>query len=474
MIIIDSRKEHNMYENIKICAAAAIIFSPAVFDVFLCYQKLQIRKKKIDLKIKEIENENQSKVLLLTDKKRFSKLHPQIFNSNFTLSLEFFFERMYENKNIDLILHMLGGYDSDIRIIIKILLEHKLYNKINTYIPYYSLSGGTIYSLYGDTINMMSYSLLSPFDAQIEILDKDKNENVTRPVKFLANRDIIKEKEILSSDDDTISALSILKKYNMNKIKSNFIDKHGHYYFFTSKDLDSFGIKNSKSISKKMYELMDLLYENDYHYNLAKKLQESIKNIEEKRKSKIIVVKNIIDLIMFLNNSKINDISYNKLEIIYMITTIEDAFAVAKILNSYKGDVTIYAISDKIILDKHFLLLLLSNKKVCMCDFHVFLNKYPNFVRLTDNIWTSVDIYRDEYNQIKNDVTHLLNNNKYDRNDKWRLIKILESTEPFFGDNIEKINISNLDKIKDNDIINILEKMEENSKFEFPESILDI
>ena len=51
MIIIDSRKEHNMYENIKICAAAAIIFSPAVFDVFLCYQKLQIRKKKIDLKI---------------------------------------------------------------------------------------------------------------------------------------------------------------------------------------------------------------------------------------------------------------------------------------------------------------------------------------------------------------------------------------------------------------------------------------
>lgn len=73
--------------------------------------------------------------------------------------------------------------------------------------------------------------------------------------------------------------------------------RYAHDLCFTYKDLNSFSIKNLNLLNDiKILELMNLLHENNYKND---KLQKIIGNNEKKKKLKILIVENYLDLIFF-------------------------------------------------------------------------------------------------------------------------------------------------------------------------------
>ena len=264
-----------------------------------------IKKNKIDSKIKEIENEKNSKVLILTNIIEFTKFHLQIFDNNNSELLKEKFDNIYHNKNIDLILHTIGGNSYCQDVITELLSKHKLNHKINVYVPYYSLSSGTVFALYGDVINVMPYSLLSPIDNQYTFSNKKSYS-----VRLLTNKNIIEKHDELL-DITLVDKIKKLKIYDTKKILENLMFKYGHHMSFTYQDLIFFGIKNlNLSVDNKIFELMDLLYENYHNRNII--LEEAIENIEKKRNSKIFIMKNYLDLVIFLNNNEIKKCKQNQ------------------------------------------------------------------------------------------------------------------------------------------------------------------
>jgi len=424
-------------------------------------KKLQTKKNNINLKFKEIENKFNSILLILTDENKLIKYHPQIFNNNDSKSLEKFLKK-HNDKNIDIILHTSGGSQSNAHKIAELFLNHKLNNKIIFHIPYYAFSAGTFLSLFGDVINLMPYSLLSPIDCQGEVEDMSGFKKLY-PIKFLHYKSIKGYNKF--SNNKTINKIKKLGKYS-NKTINKLVFKYGHDMSFTYQDLNSFGIKNlNPLVDKKIFELMDLLCGNKSN----KKFQKIIKKLEKKRNSKILILENYVDLIFFLNNNKIKNITYNKIEIfykypefydkmqlLYRYPEVYDILSFVSILKNYEGQVTIYPISRKKILKNWIFLLLLSNKKVCFSENYSIEHALPDITKVTIYKSTNFAIYNNMFNQYLTDIKyHFLNSVEYDHHSKKKINDALESTLPFFSKNIKKLDISNLDYLVDKDIIKI-------------------
>jgi len=403
-------------------------------------------KNKIQSKIKEIERKN-SKVLILTDIDELDKYHPQIYHNDYSKSLEKNFNNIYDKKDIDLILHTKGGDFYSVDTIIKLLSKHKSKNKINVYVPYYALSAGTHISLYGDTINITPYSLLSPIDNQYKYGD-------FFPGKFLIKNNLFeKDDELLYIN--SINEIKGLDNHNSEKILENLMLKFGHNMGFTYQDFRFFGIKNlNLSIDSKIFELMNLLFGINNTKNT--KFKKFIENIERKNSSKIFVVKKCLDLVIFLNNIKTKDINYDKLEIFCQFADIYGILTIINIMKSYKGSVNIYPTFENEKISKHYLLLLLSNKKIYFNKNHIFFNtlpKFPNFCDGRKNV--EISLYHDILKQYKSDIEFIFNSSEYEATNKKKIKQILESSDPYFEDNIRNANILNLECLEDEDIIKI-------------------
>ena len=197
--------------------------------------------------------------------------------------------------------------------------------------------------------------------------------------------------------------------------------KFGHNMTLTYKDLESFGIKNlNLSIDKKIFDIMCLICEDEIDKNryLTNEFKQKIHDIKKKRKSKIIVIKTHLDLIFFLNNNEINNISHEKIEIIYRCyDDLYNVLAMVSILRNYIGNVVIYPIfNNKMLLSKDLLLLLLSDKKVCFCKSHTFVNTLPEFQDITKDNVINMNIYNEKIKQINHDIKYVSSNSKYEKN----------------------------------------------------------
>ena len=90
-----------------------------------------------------------------------------------------------DEEKLQIILYTDGGDVQMCDIICKILNESKC--KVDTYIPYYALSSGTLIAFSSDNIHMNDYSFLSPVDAQSSLNNSAQFYSSDAYLKLLEN-----------------------------------------------------------------------------------------------------------------------------------------------------------------------------------------------------------------------------------------------------------------------------------------------
>lgn len=127
--------------------------------------------------LKKYEEENNTKVIMIDHKKTDGMYGLSFLGSQETLTMEDskkfvdIMRNIDENTNLTLILNTPGGLLSAAEVIVHSLLSHK--GKITTYIPYYSMSAGTLISLVSDEIVMDKNAYCGPIDPQLWVLSSN-------------------------------------------------------------------------------------------------------------------------------------------------------------------------------------------------------------------------------------------------------------------------------------------------------------
>ena len=150
-------------------------------------------------------------------------------------------------KICHIIIHSEGGECAGIDAVSRLLSESKI--NINTYIPQYAFSAGTMMSICGDSIYMNWYSLMGPLDTQLEY-DEDDTFSA-KHIKQFRNKSWAKEKDFLKGleaesvhNDDEFLLDRILKK-NAKKdriIKRLLNTKFSHDMSFNRDDIKDIGL----------------------------------------------------------------------------------------------------------------------------------------------------------------------------------------------------------------------------------------
>lgn len=146
-----------------------------------------------------------------------------------------------------LIIHTEGGECSAIDAVSRLLSERKCI--INTYIPQYAYSAGTVLSISGNNIFMNWYSLLGPVDTQIGYDEED-----TFPAKYVKEfkkkswakeKDYLRglEAESVHNDDEHLLNMILKKNNNKDKIIKRLLNtKYSHDISYTRNDIKDMGL----------------------------------------------------------------------------------------------------------------------------------------------------------------------------------------------------------------------------------------
>jgi membrane-bound ClpP family serine protease len=217
--------------------------------------------------IKKYERKHKSKFLMITDIESNLYLGPYIYNLCFaeyiidinnSEQFQYWIADIVHKKinRIDIVVQSYGGCIFNNDIIITNLISFD--GIINTYIPFYAYSAGTMIALCGNNIYMNKFSLLSPTDPQITVnkqvysskslIDIAKNTiNVERTKDMTIKLNAIEAKKTHINNLDALRTMFNKKKYNsntINKILDEFgSGKHDHSKPFTREFIKSIGIK---------------------------------------------------------------------------------------------------------------------------------------------------------------------------------------------------------------------------------------
>lgn len=232
-------------------------------------------------KIREYEKKKNRKIIIIIDEewkdkdiKIDDKLSNNIVFLNDNIKFMEIISNIEDNKDLDIIINSLGGDISSSDSIVNILLTYK--GLVNTYIPFYAMSAGSLIALCGNKIYMDSYSQLGPVDPQVCIsLDDNSNEEYV-PAKTLI--DMNKEGYLnnnnnliinyydgkLLYDDGIRTVKNILfnkyKRHVIKKITNEFCSgKYPHSKPFNVIELTNMGLSININIESKIKKISNLL-----------------------------------------------------------------------------------------------------------------------------------------------------------------------------------------------------------------------
>lgn len=188
----------------------------------------------------EYEEKNNTKVIMIDHKKTEGMYGLSFLGSQETLTMEDskkfvdIMRNIDEDASLTLILNTPGGLLSAAEVIVHSLLSHK--GKITTYIPYYSMSAGTLIALVSDGIVMDKNAYCDPIDPQLWILSSndiikyghesssDSNGIIREITRLLCKK---AELSIGRIDNVLKSVKGKNKDYDVDKISEELL--HGKY-----------------------------------------------------------------------------------------------------------------------------------------------------------------------------------------------------------------------------------------------------
>ncbi|MGM0651331.1 MAG: SDH family Clp fold serine proteinase [Bacillota bacterium] len=165
---------------------------------------------------------------------------------------------------IDLILHTPGGLVLASEQIAEALLRHP--GKVTVFVPYYSMSGGTLIALAADEIVMDENAVLGPLDPQLgqypaasllKVLDKKEMKDIDDQTVILADV----ATKALSQIKDTVKCF--LSKH-MDDEKTNKVAEKltqgtwTHDYPIDSRQMAEMGINVNNEMPEEIYSLMSM------------------------------------------------------------------------------------------------------------------------------------------------------------------------------------------------------------------------
>lgn len=162
------------------------------------------------------------------------------------------YDKMDKDKDINVVIHTLGGALSSAEAICNCILNHTGKGKIVCYVPFYSYSGGCLIALCCDKIVMRQNSVLGPCDAQkpVGALSIHSVASIINTVNYKkTNKEKITEEWLASSFDATlckdrqrsfIDKLIKYKKYSKEQgdviYEEFFSGKYNHDKIFSAQD----------------------------------------------------------------------------------------------------------------------------------------------------------------------------------------------------------------------------------------------
>jgi len=234
------------------------------------------------INIDRFEKKNKAKFLVVTDDfwsdKKFSliKLYYKryIIDIDDDEAFQMWFGRVIEEgiRRLDIVVHTYGGSIVSSDIIIKNLLDFD--GTVNIYVPYRALSAGTRLMLVGDYIYMNDYSLASPMDPQVTLIDSDMMQfSVKSLLRYVDIKGIKKVRDTTGLQyiehkklfDDNIRILNmILKRKYGRRVSNNIIKKLGygnipHHIPHSPVELRRIGLPIRRNVPKNITTLFNIL-----------------------------------------------------------------------------------------------------------------------------------------------------------------------------------------------------------------------
>lgn len=166
-------------------------------------------------------------------------------------------------KECNIIIHTHGGFCSALDAVSRLLSEYDC--KINTYIPQYAYSAGTIIAICGNKIYMNWYSLLGPIDSQIDYDDDDSFS--VKFIKQFNSKEWAESKDFLRglqakayhNDDEYLLEKILKNNCNKEKIKKRLLNtKFSHDKSFTRADIKDMGLPVVNDVPQNMMEVFNL------------------------------------------------------------------------------------------------------------------------------------------------------------------------------------------------------------------------
>ena len=157
------------------------------------------KKKTFDEILKEYEDTNSTKVIFINHKREKSQFGVDFLAQQETLKLEDstkfvdIMRNISDDTNITLIINTPGGSLAAAELIVHSLINHK--GKVFTYIPYQSMSAGTLITLASDEIYMDKNACCGAIDPQLW---------------FFSAVDIVKYCEEYATDPSTLGSIAKL------------------------------------------------------------------------------------------------------------------------------------------------------------------------------------------------------------------------------------------------------------------------
>ena len=168
------------------------------------------------------------------------------------------YEKVDKTKDIDIIMHTVGGELSSAEAICNCITNHqsKYTSKINVYIPYYSYSGGCMIALACDKIIILRNAILGPCDAQIYVTSRHSIAAIINTVDYKKSKEEKIDENWLASSYDAqlckerqleyVNKLIKFGKFNDNVGKTIydefFSGKHNHDKIFSAQEVKDLGL----------------------------------------------------------------------------------------------------------------------------------------------------------------------------------------------------------------------------------------
>lgn len=170
-----------------------------------------------------------------------------------------------DDKEINIIIDTGGGDENATINICKIFIEFKkkTNKKINVYIPYIAMSGGSMIALaIADKLYIGSYALMGPIDTLMPITTEEDTEYYPEHILTKIGKNTISEEKELAkikvqhSNKETEKLMMSFSetckfKNSMSIIIENLLyGEHNHYNGFTVSELEKFGVSFDKILNQ--------------------------------------------------------------------------------------------------------------------------------------------------------------------------------------------------------------------------------